>query len=122
MDTKEKQRNIKDARTYFNYNLTSSAQNDNMFYMGVRWFEKSRPLTMAPKQLADNEFFVIGYNDAKKRMLKKIFNEGYEHFCNGGSLNNIPDQYVNNRAFIKGFEKAQMDSLKNERTKNSSRR
>ena len=121
MGTKKERQNLRDAKTYFNYNF--SKPNDSsirdkfdpeMFGVGMRWFNKGRSLEIAPSNFRNNTNFINGFNRAKTMKLvddmlslEKEFYELGRQFClNKINLDDVNEKYKNNPSFIAGFNDA----------------
>lgn len=123
-DPKKRRQNINDARNYFNINLAKEETilHEDMFNSGIRWFEKGRSLEIAPKVLLNNSSFKYGYEYAKRQRNIQIYELGYRHYIDGGSVEDIPLEYKDNNFFREGFENAMKDSLKNNDVKKGPKR
>ena len=111
MGSRKEQQNLKDARTYFNYDLTSKKNNSGerfdaeSFAIGMRWFSKGRSLEMAPSNLKNNISFIYGFNRAKRMKLidniltdeRQLYELGKEYCLNGIRFDAVPDKYKENK-------------------------
>jgi len=122
MDRKSHQ-NLKDARTYFNTDLTKD-RNDK--YKGHRidseMFELGKQdaynTGIISDTMRDNFSYMSGFNHAKRelKIREDMYKMGKEYFLNGRNWEDAHENYKKNVYFVQGFRDAMDIKLENDTT------
>ena len=124
MDRK-RQQNLRDARTYFNADLTKDINDkykdyriDNDAFQRGKQDGFNESLVDVPENMKNNFSYVSGFNYAKRQLKiqEDMYKMGQEHFLKGRNFEDANANYKNNKYFIQGYKDAMNLSLEEDTT------
>jgi hypothetical protein len=124
MDRKSQQ-NLRDARTYFNADLTKDKKDRYKDYrIDSESFERGKQdgynndIQVIPENMKENFSYVSGFNHAKRelKVQKDMYKMGQEYFLSGRNFDDAHENYKNNGYFVQGFKDAMDIKLNNDTT------
>ena len=120
MDRKSQQ-NLKDARTYFNTDLTKDKKekykdhriDDDAFQHGKQDCFNGNSISDTMK---DNFSYISGFNHAKRelKIREDMYKMGQEYFLNGRDFEEAHENYKKNAYFVQGYKDAMDIKLEND--------
>lgn len=110
-------RNLQQIRDYYQRQITQNISqqqkknsltynfNKEMFDKGEQWFNNGFSLNDASLEIQKDPSFAAGFRKAQRTdsIDSQLFNLGREYFLEGKSLHDVPQNYIDKKPFIDGY-------------------